>query len=72
MRIVTSTFWGAPVNAETPKTLRSSIRNSILYLQLVLPGRLEMFAGVLEVLLNRFRPPRPGPVSTPPGGERAG
>ena len=31
-----------------------------------------MFASLLEVLLNWFRPPRPGPVSTPPGGERAG
>jgi hypothetical protein len=34
--------------------------------------QVEMFAGVLEVLLNWFRPPRPGPVSTPPGSERAG
>jgi hypothetical protein len=37
------------------------------------PGQqVEMLAGMLEVLLNWFRPPRPGPVSTPPGGERAG
>jgi hypothetical protein len=34
--------------------------------------QVKMFAGVLEVFLNWFRPPRPGPVSTPPGGKRAG
>ena len=34
--------------------------------------QVKMFAGMLEVFLNWFRPPRPGPVSAPPGGERAG
>ena len=34
--------------------------------------QVEMLAGMLEVLLDRFKPPRPGPMSAPPGGERAG
>jgi hypothetical protein len=37
------------------------------------PGQqVEMLAGMLEVLLNWFRPPRPGPVSTPSGSEHSG
>ena len=34
--------------------------------------QVEMLAGMPEVLLNWFRPPRSGPVSVPPRGERAG
>ena len=34
--------------------------------------QVEMLAGMLEVFLNWFRPPRPGPVSAPASGERAG
>jgi hypothetical protein len=34
--------------------------------------QLEMLAGMLEVPLNWFRPPRESPVGAPPRGERAG
>jgi hypothetical protein len=34
--------------------------------------QVEMLAGMLQVFLSWFQPPRPGPVGAPPGGKRVG